>query len=252
MIDLKDKVILVTGGSRGIGAGIVRTLATARGAVVLHYNRGRSEAEVLASALGGEHCHLIQADLSDPASPTMLWHGALAWKGRIDVLVNNAAIRPCIPDDASFEDSDRIWTETLRINLIAPAHLCRFAIAHFRERGGGTIINIASRPAFRGDRPPFLHDGAAKGAIVSLTRGIARWYGADNVTAFVLVPGLIRTQQMDDFVRHYGQDDAVSEIGLGEVGTPKDVADVVAFLASGLARYSTGATIDIGGASYLH
>ena len=252
MIDLSDKVILVTGGARGIGAGISQTLARAGASLVLHYNRGKSEAEKMAAEIGVERCQLVQADLMEAEAPIALWQAAIDWQGRVDVLVNNAAIRPPAAIDASFEDWDKAWMDTMRVNLVAPAHLCRLAMAHFKTRGGGTIINLSSRPAFRGDRPDFLHDGAAKGGLTSLTRGIARWFASDEVIAFVVVPGIVLSGQTDNFLNLYGYDEMIADIPLGDAGQPEDVGNVVAFLASGLARYSTGATIDIGGASYLH
>ena len=84
-----------------------------------------------------------------------------------------------------------------------------------------------------------------------LTRGIARFFAHEQIMCFVVVPGMIATEQVDDFIRHYGQSQAMDEILIKEFGRPKDVANVVAFLASGLARYSTGDTIDVGGASYM-
>ena len=259
MIDLTGKVILVTGGSRGIGEGIVKVLLGAGADVVLHYNASAKEAEAIAAAAPEGRCLLIHADLSEPRAPLALWDAAVGWKGRIDVLVNNAAVRIEAAIDAPFEEWDRAWEQSMRINLIATAHLSRLAMAHFKacdegraEKVGGTIINISSRPAFRGDRPDFLHDGASKAGMVALARGIARWFASDEVISFVVVPGMIESTQISNFIRLYGKSEAVDEIPLGEMGKPEDVANVVAFLASGLARYSTGATIDVGGASYVH
>lgn len=251
MIDLSGKVILVTGGSRGIGAGIVEVLVCAGADVVLHYNASGKEAEALAKKVGAGKCHLVQADLSDPKAPIALWEKSVAWKGKVDVLVNNAAVRLSAALDAPFEEFDHAWTESMRVNVISAAHLCRLAMPQFRKIGGGTIINMSSRPAFRGDRPDFLHDGASKAGLMALTRGIARFFAHEQIICFVVVPGMIATEQVDDFIRHYGQSQAMDEIPIKEFGRPKDVANVVAFLASGLARYSTGATIDVGGASYM-
>ena len=251
MIDLKGKVILVTGGSRGIGAGIVETLVQAGADVVVNYNSGGKEAAALAKRIGAAQCHLVQADLGDIKGPQKLWDEAVAWRGRVDVLVNYAAIRPSMGIDSSYEDFDDIWLKTLRINLISHAHLSRLAIQHWRKRKGGTMISISSRPAFRGDRADFYHDGASKAGLTALARGIARFEAEHNIMSFVVVPGMIASEQLDDFIRHYGHDEAVKEIPLRELGKPRDVAVVVAFLASGLARYSTGATFDVSGASYI-
>jgi NAD(P)-dependent dehydrogenase (short-subunit alcohol dehydrogenase family) len=252
LIELAGKVALVTGGSRGIGRAIVETIVKAGGRVVLHYGKSAREAGEIATQLGREKCLPISADLSNPRVTVSLWNDAVEWAGCIDVLVNNASSRPVIEPQAPFDVWNDSWEAVLRVNLISPAHLCRMAVHHFMARGGGRIINLASRPAFRGDSPNCIHDGAAKGGLVSLTRSIARWYGKDNILAYVVVPGMIRTQQLDEFIAVHGEDYALHDIPLGEFGTPQDIANVVAFLASDLARYATGATIDVNGACYVH
>ena len=259
MMDLSEKVVLVTGGSRGIGVGIVRVLLDAGASVALHYNRSEAQARSLASETEPERVRLVRGDLLDPRAPLAVWREALSFRNRIDVLVTNAAVRLTCGFDESYEDFDRAWCDSMRVNATAPAHLCRLAVAHWRDRDageahkrGGTIINLSSRPAYRGDRPHFYHDGASKAALTSLTYGIARFCAADNITAFAVVPGIIETGQMTEYRRHYDVSEALAEIPLGEFGTPADVGKVVAFLASGEARYSTGSTIDVSGASYIH
>jgi NAD(P)-dependent dehydrogenase (short-subunit alcohol dehydrogenase family) len=251
-IDLTGKTVLVTGGSRGIGEGIVRGLAREGANIVLNYTRSRERAEAIADEIGRDRCLPLGADLTDWRQLEQLWQQSVAWKGRVDVLVNNAAVRSPISLDAPTEEWDAHWIEALRINLVATAHLSRFAIHHFRDTGEGIIIGITARIAVRGDRPDFFHDGASKGGMNSLMRGIARFCAKDKVLTYLVCPGIIQTDQGDDFVRIYGLSEAVKEIPLGELGKPEDVANVVVFLASGKARYSTGATIDVVGASFLH
>lgn len=251
-ISLDGKVVLVTGGSRGIGESIVRTLCESGAQVLLHYGRGRAESETIAGELGRERCLAIQADLADADAAGKLWQDALAWRERVDVLVNNAGLvqRMTIEeDDATW---GRVWHETLQINLVSLADLCRSAIRHFRERDGGIIINIASRAAFRGDAPDLMHYAASKGGVVALTRSIAQGYAQDGVLAYVVAPGFVRVERQDDIIRERGMDAMVRDIPLGEMAAPKDVANIVTFLATGLARHATGCTIDINGASYFH
>ena len=251
MIDLEGKVILVTGGSRGIGAAIVRSLAGAGAEVALHFGHRRELAEAIADEVGHERCALICANLEDDAAPLALWREALDWKGRIDVLVNNAGIFVDAGVDDDFAAWSEVWARTLQVNLVAAAHLCREAVRHYRERGGGIIVNIASRAAFRGDSPDHTHYAASKGGMIALTRTIARGFAADGVTAFAVAPGFVRTEMAEEFFAIHGEAPVVSEIPLGEVAEPQDVANVVAFLASGLARQATGTTIDVNGASYV-
>jgi len=251
-VDLTGKTVLVTGGSRGIGEGIVRGLHKEGANVVLNYSRSRDRAEKIATELGRDRCLPLGADLTDWRQLEKLWNDAVAWKGRIDVLVNNAAAREAVSLDAPTEEWDAHWVRALKINLVATAHLSRFAYHHFKKTGEGIIIGITARIAVRGDRPEFFHDGASKGGMNSLMRGMARFLAKDKCLTYLVCPGIIQSDQSDEFVRHYGMQEAVKEIPLGELGKPEDIANVVVFLASGKARYATGATIDVVGASYLH
>ncbi len=251
MIDLTDKVALVTGGSRGIGAAIVRCFAGAGADVALHYANSAERAQAIADEIGRARCRLVRGDLDDEAAPGRIWAEALAWKGRIDVLVNNAGVYLPAAFSDDFARWADVWARTLRVNLVAAAHLCREAVRHFRERGGGVIVNIASRAAFRGDAPDYSHYAASKGGMIALTRTIARGFGADGVLAYAVAPGFVGTEMAEDYFRAHGSEAVVSEIPLGAVAPPEEVANVVAFLASGLARHATGATIDINGASYV-
>lgn len=252
MIDLEKKTVLVTGASRGIGRAILEICHAAGANVVLHYGRSAEAAEAIAAELGADRCRTVQGELADLDDLKRLWQAAVSWKGRVDVLVNNASIRMDLELDETDEKWDAAWHQVLDVNLVAPAHLCRMAVRHFREKGGGSIVNIASRPAFRGDTPTCPHDGAAKGGLVSLTRQIARHYGSDGVRAFVVAPGIIETDQASDFFAVSGRGSWLTEIPAGRFGKPTDIANIVAFLASGLADYATGATIDVNGASYVH
>ena len=251
MAELNGKTVLVTGGSRGIGAAIVRVLGAAGADVVLHYGASRGRAESLADELPPGRCHLVEADFEDDAAITAMWRHALAWKGRIDVLVNNAGIFEPASVDADFDIWRHAWQRTLQVNLLSSAHLCRDAVRHFLETGGGIIVNVSSRAAFRGDAPDFMHYAASKGAMVALTRSIARGYGADGILAYGVAPGYVRTEMAEEFTSVHGEEVVTREIPLGDMATPEEVAEVVTFLASGKAPSATGTTIDINGASYV-
>ncbi|MBL6929584.1 MAG: SDR family NAD(P)-dependent oxidoreductase, partial [Rhodospirillales bacterium] len=131
MIDLAGKTVLVTGGARGIGAQIVRTMAAAGANVILHFTSDAGVAQTVASEVGEGRCRVLRADFMDDGQIRQLWADALAWKGRIDVLVNNAGVfEPAAVDD-DFGKWTEIWQRALQINLIAAGHLCREAIPHF-------------------------------------------------------------------------------------------------------------------------
>ncbi len=249
MIDLTDRVVLVTGAAGGIGAATARTLAGAGAHVVLHDLEGRADA--LAGELG-ERALPLGADLSDAHAAPGLWAEAVAWRGRVDVLVNNAGVYEAADPGGDFEPWLDSWQRTLAICLVAPAALCREAVGTFRDQDdGGIIVNLASRAAFRGEDAEYWHYAAAKAGVVAMTRTIARQYGRDGVTAFAVAPGFVNTAFNDPAVAKHGLDFFAADTGLGEVAEPADVAGVIAFLASGLARHATGTTIDVNGASYV-
>jgi 3-oxoacyl-[acyl-carrier protein] reductase len=250
MIDLTGKTILVTGASRGVGAATALTLSQAGANVILHYSQGKAEIETVAATIAGDHT-CIQADLSRPGAAIELWQTALSCKGSIDVLVNNAAVMPYAGIEEDWETWSEVWQATLQVNLIAVADLCRAAIHHFKSRGGGAIVNIASRAAFRGDAPDFMHYAASKGGVVALTRSIARGFAQDRILAYTIAPGFVHTDRIAELMQEKGADYVTRDIPMGEPVPPQEVANIVSFLASGLATHLTGSTIDVNGASYV-
>lgn len=250
---LDGRTVLVTGGSRGIGEGIVRCLAVEGAEVFFTYASRSEKAKDLVTELGSERVAAGHMELGERESVFGAWDVAVAWKGHVDVLVNNAAIRTFVDWDAPDDVFEDRWIETLKANTIAPAHLMRRAVAHWRSRDyPGIVINISSRPAYRGDYPEYLHDGASKGALSSMTYAVARHFGKNGISAFVVVPGLIKSDMLDEYFETHDPGPLLAEIPLGEPGTAEDIGNVVAFLASGRARYSSGSTIDVAGASYIH
>jgi 3-oxoacyl-[acyl-carrier protein] reductase len=250
MIDMKDKIVLVTGAGRGIGAAIARAVVKAGGSTVVHDVKLESTTAIKKEL--GDCCHALAGDLAKSDSVPGIWRDALAWKKRIDVLVNNAGIYEPADISDPFDKWSASWHRTLEVNLVAPGNFCREAINHYKERGdGGIIINLASRAAFRGDDADYMHYAASKGGVVAMTRTIARHFGRDGITAFGIAPGFVRTDLNALFFRQHGVEAAVKDIPLGEIAEPADIANTVVFLASGLARHATGTTIDLNGASYV-
>ena len=251
MIELNGKIVLVTGGAGGIGAAVVRAVVGAGGKAVMHDRPDARGHRELAQELGADNCHMVVGDLAMDAAVATVWQAAVAWRGRVDVLVNNAGIYESADIKDPFERWSASWHRTLQINLVAPGHFCREALRHFAEKGGGIIINLASRAAFRGDDADYMHYAASKGGVVAMTRTIARHFGRQNITAFAIAPGFVRTDLNAAFFRDHGVEAAARDIPLGEIAEPADIANTVIFLASGLARHATGTTIDINGASYV-
>ena len=250
-IDLSNTSVLVTGASRGIGAAVARAMGAAGARVAIHFRDQRQHAAALAEQIGAS-AEIFQADLSRVEECTALWKAVIARFGRVNTLVNNAGIAIASPLEGATEEWLEGWDSTMAVNLRAPAILSRLAIEHFQARGGGRIINISSRAAFRGDQPPYLAYAASKGGLVALTRSIARGFGKAGILAFNVAPGFTRTDMAKDFLDEYGEDYVAGDIALRRLTEPDDIAPFVVFLASGLADHSTGGTIDVNAGSYVH
>jgi NAD(P)-dependent dehydrogenase (short-subunit alcohol dehydrogenase family) len=231
--------ILVTGASRGIGAATYDLLKSRGNDVVGHSTRG-----------GGG---LIAGDLTDPGAPRKIWDEALGrLGGRIDALVNNAGIYEAIAEDRPDSDWHKAWDRMFRINVQAPADLARLAVLHFRERGsGGRIVNVASRAGWRGDSPQHWHYAASKGAILAMTKTIARGYAAEGILAFAVSPGFTVSEMTEEYLAGRGGAQIVADIPLGRVATTDEVAETVRWLATEAPASATGANIDVNGASYV-
>ena len=225
--------ILVTGGSRGIGAAIVDEL---------------SDDNVLVHATSS-----ADGDLSDPAVPSQIWEAAMEQMGgRIDILINNAGVFEPNPIESSDIEWLDGWERTMAINLTASAQLCRLAVLHWLERGQeGRIINVASRAGHRGDSPLHWHYAASKGGMLAMTKTIARGYASKQIYAFAICPGFTMTGMADDYLASRGGDKLLADIPLGRVAMPEEVATMVRFCAIEAPPSMTGAVLDVNGASYV-
>ncbi len=222
--------ILLTGGTRGIGAAIATRLYDHN-----VFSTGSAD-----------------GDFADPATPARLWATALdRFGGRIDVLVNNAGVFEATPIDVSDAHWSAGWNRTMQVNLTASAELCRFAVKHFLATGGGRIVNIASRAAHRGDSPAHWHYAASKAGMVAMTKTIARAYAAQGVYAFAVCPGFTMTGMAEDYLSSRGGDKLLADIPLGRVADPDEVAEIAAFCALSAPPSMTGAVLDVNGASYV-
>jgi len=247
---LAGKRALITGSSHGVGLAAAHMFAAQGAQVVLHGNQNMADADQAVQAIGPAALGAVQADLALPGAGRDLYDAALHLaSGRLDIIVNNAGIHWASPLDSSDSDWETSWATTLQVNLMAVADICRAAIPEMVASGGGSIINIASRAGYRGEDRNHMAYGASKGALLSLTKTIARQWGGDSVYAYALAPGWIDTrmgpQHEEDRAR------AKAEIPIGELAHPDEIAAMCAFLASGACRSATGSCIDINGASYV-
>jgi len=229
--------ILVTGTSRGIGRSIFEALAGQR--VVGHSSRGGQDE--------------IAADLAQPGAVGRIWAEAIErLGGRIDVLVNNAGIFEAAPIGQDDDAWLAAWERTMRVNLTASAELCRLAVLHFREReGGGRIVNVSSRAAYRGDSPDHWHYAASKAGMIGMTKSIARGYAGEGIYAFAVCPGFTVTGMVDDYIASRGGGGFIADVPLGRPADAAEVAETVRWLALDAPASATGSVIDVNGASFV-
>lgn len=250
-LDLTNKVALITGASRGIGCETAIRMAEAGALVGVNYHRSAAEAEELAEHIGADRALAIRADVSDPEGVRAMVDSVVARFGRLDILVNNAATFDLNPFDGNdYEAWQRGWRRTFAVNVFGAANAAWLAMQVMRKHGGGKIINVASRAAFRGETK-FADYGASKAALVNLTRSIARGCAKDNIIATCVAPGFIETEMARSELEAH-REEILDQIPLRRVGTVDDVAAVILFLASPMADYLNGATIDVNGGSWFH
>jgi 3-oxoacyl-[acyl-carrier protein] reductase len=249
-INLAGKVALVTGASRGIGREAALRLAQAGARVGVNYHRSKDEALALVHEIG-KNATPIQADVADAAQTESMINAIVERFGRIDVLVNNAATFDMNPFDSDdYARWQAGWRRTFDLNVFGAANAAFLAMRWMRKNGGGKIINVASRAAFRGETE-FADYGASKAALVNLTRSIARGCAKDNIIASCVAPGFIETEMARSELEAH-REEIERQIPLGRVGSVGDVAAVILFLASPMADYLNGVTIDVNGGSWFH
>ncbi|MDQ0390513.1 SDR family NAD(P)-dependent oxidoreductase [Labrys monachus] len=254
MPSLDGRTILVTGASKGIGAAIARVCGEEGAFVIAHYGSDRAGAEAALAGLPAERKHFVQADLHDLAAAERLWDEAQAWRGRIDVFVNNAAILLWNGGvDESDETWDAVWAETLQVNVLAPARLVRRAVKHYRDHGGGILVTISSWGAQRGvTNPATMAYAASKAAVKAMAQTVARAHARDNILTYIIAPGVVATQMSESFAATQGGTEKIfAGLAMGEWVPPEDIGHLVAFLASGRSRHLSGATLDVNGATYI-
>jgi 3-oxoacyl-[acyl-carrier protein] reductase len=241
--------VLVTGGSRGIGAAIARAFADAGDRVAVHYGSRRDAAVAVADALPGDGHVVVGADLADPDAVLRMVTEAAEALGRIDVLVNNAGVfEPHPITDTSYADWQAAWALTLGVNLVGAANVTWCAVRHMGR--GGRIINVASRGAFRGEpgQPAY---GASKAGLIAFGQSLARALGPRGIAVTAIAPGFAETEMAAEALAGEEGQARRAESPLGRVATPEEVAAAVLYLASPQAELTSGTVLDLNGASYL-
>lgn len=250
-MDFSGKHVLVTGGSRGIGRAVVDAFASHGATVAIHYKINRKAAQETLDAIDGNGHIMVQADIADALSVEHMFQHVTQQFPRLDIVVNNAGIFVHHPlSDVSFEQWRQTWQDTLDVNLIGPANVCYFAGRHMAEHGGGRIVNISSRGAFRGepDAPAY---GASKAGLNAMSQSLAKHLAPHHVFVGVVAPGFVETDMAMELLNGPEGDNIRSQSPLGRVARPEEVALAALFLASEGTEFMTGAIIDVNGASYL-
>jgi 3-oxoacyl-[acyl-carrier protein] reductase len=250
-MNFAGKIVLVTGASRGIGRAIARQFAGHGARVAVHYNNNLGAAqETMASLPGGPHM-IVQAESADPKGVEEMISAVTDEMGALDIVVNNAGIYEEHPLAAvAYEEWQDSWQQTLATNLIGPANISYCAAHYMIAQGGGRIVNVSSRGAFRGE-PTAPAYGASKAGLNAMSQSLAKYLAPFNIFVGVVAPGFVETDMAESILSGPEGDAIRSQSPLGRVATPEEVAYAVLFLASPGAAFMTGAIIDVNGASYL-
>lgn len=252
MTSLEGKTVLVTGASSGIGAATARALGEYGASVIAHYGKNKEGAVLATNTIPAERKRLVGADLLELDGARRLWQEAVSWRGCIDVLVNNAATMLECALDAPDDEWDSVLSTSLQVNVTASANVMREAVLHFRYRGG-ILITLSSWNAQRGSgNPNLVAYTATKAAVKAMTQTIARNYAADGVLAYILAPGVVRTDMsVRSAVSTGGEEAVTATLAMREWVPPEELAELISFLSTGRLRHLTGATIDVNGATYI-
>ncbi|MDT0444221.1 SDR family NAD(P)-dependent oxidoreductase [Streptomyces johnsoniae] len=248
----RGRGVLVTGASRGIGRAVAGAFAQAGDRVAVHWATRRADAaETLAGLPGGGHV-LVRGDLADPDRVEALVEEAADGLGGIDVLVNNAAVMTPHPlPTTGYAAWQAAWRETAAVNLFGAANVSYCAARHMIGRGAaGRIVNVGSRGAFRGepDHPAY---GATKAALHALGQSLAVSLAPHGIAVTSVAPGFVATERVEDRLSGPGGADIHAQSPFGRVASAEEIAAAVLYLASPAAGWSSGAVLDVNGASYL-
>jgi len=245
------EVALVTGGSRGIGREIALGFAARGARVALHYKGNHEAAAATLARMDGDGHALLPADIADAAAVAQMVDQAVEGMGRLDILVNNAGIyEELLLADASYEEWLAHFSRVLGANLIGAANASFCAAQHMIKNGGGRIVNISSRGAFRGE-PTALAYGASKAGLNSLGQSMAKLLAPQKIFVGTVAPGFVETDMAAERLALPDGDEIRRQSPVGRIARPEEVAYVAMFLASEGAEFTTGAIIDVNGASYL-
>jgi 3-oxoacyl-[acyl-carrier protein] reductase len=245
------RAILITGASRGIGRATAQAFATQGDRVAIHHRRSPNLAAGVLAGLPGTGHTVVQADITDPAQARRMVDEAAVRLGGLDVVVNNAGVYlPHPVTEVSYEEWQAAWRRTLDVNLIGPANVTWCAVQHMIPRGGGRIVNVSSRGAFRGEpgQPAY---GASKGGLNAFGQSLALALGPYGIGVATVAPGFVDTEMAAERVNGPDGDQVRAQSPFNRVARPEEIAAAVVYLASPDAEWASGTIVDLNGASYL-
>ena len=250
-MQFQDKVVLITGGARGVGRAVAIAFANEGARVAINYRSNTEAANECLSLLQGEGHRSYQADLADPVAIQNMVNIVAASFGRIDILVNNAGIHEVHPiDNVDYTTWQKEWHDTLAVNLVGAANATYCAAQHMIKQGEGSIVFISSRGAFRGepDQPAY---GASKAGMNSMAQSLAQKLAPHNISCGVVAPGFIETDMTKEILEGPRGEGIRAQSPYGRVAKPEEVAQATLFLADRKNHFMSGAISDVNGASYL-
>jgi 3-oxoacyl-[acyl-carrier protein] reductase len=248
---VSGRAVLVTGASRGIGRAIAVAFANLGDRVAVHHRDSAAlAAEVLGELPGTGHT-VLQADLADADAVRQAVDDACETLGGLDVLVNNAGVFLAHPiTEVSYPEWQEAWRATLGVNLIGAANVTWCAVQHMIAAGGGRIVNVSSRGAFRGEpgQPAY---GASKAGLNAFGQSLARALAPYGIAVSSVAPGFVDTDMAASHLAGPGGDAIRAQSPFGRVARPEEIAAAVVYLASPEAEWASGTILDLSGASYL-
>lgn len=249
--NFQKKNVLITGASRGIGKATALAFAQNGANVGINFRTNKEEALRTLAELPGNGHHLFQQDISKKEGAKALIDHFVEKYGQLDVLVNNAGISIFHEiDQVDFDHWTHAWEKTFETNLFAAANLCYWAAQSMMKSGGGHIVNVSSRGAFRGEptKPAY---GASKAALNAMSQSLAKKLAPHNIFVGVVAPGFTETEMAAKTLTSEERENLLRESPFKRMAQPEEVAHAILFLASEGAAYTSGTIIDVNGASYL-
>ncbi len=246
-----NKIVLITGASRGIGAATARLFAESEATIVANYHKNKQAAESVLTSLPGSNHSIAQADMAQPGELKEMVSEIIKKYGRIDILVNNAGIYE--EDDMAkmpFDDFTEYWEKTISVNLTGPALLSQLVAKEMIKTGCGKIINVTSRGAFRGEPTSWAY-GASKAGLNATGQSMAKALAKYGIHVFTLAPGFVETDMTTICLNGEKRKEIESQSPLNRIAQPVEIAHAILLLSADGNEYMTGCIVDMNGASYL-